>query len=98
MRPVTAPLPDLVLYARPGCHLCDVTRATLQALLADRTVRGLAAPALVERNIDTDDDLQRRYAFTIPVVALGGLELELATSPARLRRLLSDVLDGGAAA
>jgi hypothetical protein len=51
----------------------------------------------VERDIDTDEALHRRYAFTIPVVAFGGRELELATSPAKLRRLLEDVLDGAAA-
>ena len=95
---VTPPLPDLVLYARPGCDLCDETRATLEALLADRAARGLPAPALVERDIETDDDWQRRYAFTIPVVVLGDRELELATSPAKLRRLLADVLDGAPAA
>jgi hypothetical protein len=91
---VTPPLPDLVLYARPGCGLCDESRAALEALLADRAARGLTAPRLVERNIDTDEDWQRRYAFTIPVVVMGDRELELATSPARLRRLLEDGLDG----
>jgi len=91
---VTAPLPELVLYGRPGCHLCEDARVTLEAILVDRRSRGLRAPALVERSIDGDDDLERRYAFTIPVVALGGRELELATSPAKLRRLLEGVLDG----
>jgi hypothetical protein len=91
---VTAPLPDLILYGRPGCGLCAETRATLEAILADRASRGLPAPGLVERSIDGDDELQRRYAFTIPVVALGDRELELATSPGKLRRLLEDVLDG----
>jgi hypothetical protein len=90
---VTAPLPDLVLYARPGCHLCDETRAALEAILADRRARGLAAPALEERNIEADEALHARYAFTIPVVALGDRQIELATSPAKLRRLLADVLD-----
>jgi hypothetical protein len=94
---VTAPLPDLVLYGRPGCHLCEEARATLEAILADRVSRGFPAPALVERSIDEEDDLQRRYAFTIPVVTLGDHELELATSPVRLRRLLEDVLDGARA-
>jgi hypothetical protein len=90
---VTPPLPDLVLYARPGCGLCDETRTTLEALLADRSARGLPVARLVERDIDTDEDWQRRYAFTIPVVALGESELELATSPARLRRFLAEGLD-----
>ena len=92
--PVTPPLPDLVLYGRPGCHLCEDTRIALEALLADRATRGLPAPALEERNIEADEDWHRRYALTIPVVAIGGRELELATSPAKVRRLLAEVLDG----
>jgi hypothetical protein len=98
IRDVTTPLPDLVLYTRAGCHLCDETRSMLEALLADRAARGLAAPRLVERDIDADPALHDRYAFTIPVVALGDTELELATSPARLRRLLADTLDAEAPA
>jgi Glutaredoxin-like domain (DUF836) len=93
IRVVTAPLPDLVLYGRPGCHLCEDARIALEAILADRAGRGLAAPPITERSIEGDDDLQRRYALTIPVVTLGDRELELATSPAKLRRLLEDVLD-----
>jgi hypothetical protein len=94
---VTAPLPDLVLYRRTGCHLCEDARAVIDALLRDRVARGLPVPSLIERDIDGDEALHRRYAFTIPVVALGDRELELATSPARLRRLLEDVLDGAPA-
>jgi glutaredoxin len=95
---VTPPHPSIILYGRPGCHLCEEARATLEALLADRTARGLAAPALVERDIEADEALLRRYALTIPVVAVGGRELELATSPAALRRLLVAVLDDDAKA
>mgnify|MGYP006378368619 CR=1 FL=1 len=94
---MSAPLPDLVLYHRLGCHLCDDARATLGALLADRESRGLPVPAIVEHDIDTDQEWHRRYAFTIPVVVLGDRELELATSPAALRRLIEDVLDGAPA-
>ena len=91
---MTAPLPDLVLYSRQGCHLCEDTRVALDAILADRAARGLPAPALRELDIETDEDLHRRYAFTIPVVTLGDREIELATSPAKLRRLFAEVLDG----
>jgi hypothetical protein len=91
---VTSPLPDLVLYGRPGCHLCEDARAALDALLADRATQGLPAPQVHEISIDDDPTLHERYRYTIPVVALGGQELELATSPTRLARLLSDVLDG----
>ena len=93
---MTDPLPDLVLYGRAGCHLCEETRAILEALLQDRAARGLATPRLVERDIDADPALHDRYAFVIPVVAIGDQLVELATSPARLRRLLADTLDAGA--
>ena len=89
-----SPSPDLVLFSRPGCGLCDETRAALEGLLADRSARGLPVARLVERDARApDDDWQRRYAFTIPVVELGERRLELAASPARLRRLLEDGLD-----
>jgi hypothetical protein len=94
---VSAPLPDLVLYHRTGCHLCEQTRASLDRILADRAARGLRVPAIVERDIETDEDWHRRYAFSIPVVELDGQELELATSPAGLRRFLQAVLDGAPA-
>lgn len=94
---MTPPLPDVVLYSRPGCHLCDDAHEALDALLAERAAAGRPVPAIVERNIDEDADLHRRYAFTIPVVAVGDRELDLATSPAKLRRLLDEALDGASA-
>lgn len=98
MPSVRAPLPDLVLYARPGCHLCDETRAAIELVLADRLERGLAVPTVVERDIEADPELHRRLLDRIPVVELGEGRLELATSVARLRRLLADVLDATAPA
>jgi len=94
---VTAPLPLLVLYSRPGCHLCEDAHAALAMILTDRAAHGLPAPGVEIRDIETDDDWQRRYALTIPVVAFGHRELGLATSPAGLRRFLADVLDGAGA-
>ncbi len=88
-----APLPDLVLYGRAGCGLCDETRAILAALLDERHRAGLAAPTLLERDIETDPAWERAYFASIPVVELGDRRLELATSAARLRRLMADVLD-----
>jgi Glutaredoxin-like domain (DUF836) len=89
---------ELYLYARAGCHLCDDTRSALVLLLALRKEAGLPSPTLVERDIDTNDDWQRAFMTSIPVVELGGQRLELATSPSRIRRLLADVLDAPAAA
>ena len=87
------PLPDLVLYSRPGCGLCDETRSLLTALLAERASAHLARPTLVERDIESDPALERAYFASIPVVELGDHRLELATSLAKLRSLLADVLD-----
>jgi glutaredoxin-like protein DUF836 len=87
------PLPDLILYGRPGCHLCDDARTLAEQLLEARTRAGLAAPKLVERNIETDPAWQRAFFESIPVLELGGRRVELATSAGRIRRLLDDVLD-----
>jgi hypothetical protein len=87
------PLPDLILYGRADCGLCDEARDLVTALLADRQARGLPAPALVERDIDTDPDWQRAYFATIPVIELGDLRVETVVSLGALRSLLSDALD-----
>jgi glutaredoxin len=59
---------EVVLYGRPGCHLCDEARAVLER------VRVTHPFALEERNIEEDDDLLRRYLERIPVVAVDGEE------------------------
>jgi hypothetical protein len=66
-------------------------------ILADRAAHGLPSPTVEVRDIETDEDWQRRYALTIPVLAFGHRELALATSPAMLRRFVAEVLDGAGA-
>jgi glutaredoxin len=55
----------LVLYGRPGCHLCDDARAALERI----------GHPFEEVDIEADDELLRRYLERIPVVALDGEEL-----------------------
>jgi hypothetical protein len=93
MPTVTAPLPDLVIYGRPGCHLCDQAHEALDAILAQRGAAGLPVPKLEARNIESNDAWLARYVFTIPVVEIAGRQVELATSAARLSALLAEVLD-----
>lgn len=90
------PLPDLVLYTRPGCSLCDEAREAIGLVVADRAVRGLAVPVLVERNIDEDPELHRSLFERIPVVEIGNQRVELVVSVGKVRRLLNEALgDGG---
>jgi hypothetical protein len=91
---MSTPLPELILYTRAGCHLCDETRAIVQSLLEDRAARGQRIAALHERDITTDPAWERQFFATIPVLELSGHRLELATSTGKLRRFLADVLDG----
>jgi len=86
------PLPDLILYGRLGCHLCDETRELLLALIDERRQAGGRAPNLVERDVTANPDWERAFSATVPVVELDGVRLELATSARRLRRLLDHVL------
>ncbi len=83
---------ELVLYARPGCHLCAETRLVLLAILAERHERGLEMAVLVERDISTDQAWERAFFSEIPVVEIRGHRLTLATSPSRLRRFVEEAL------
>ena len=52
-----APLPDLILYGRPECGLCDEARDLLLALLDERGRQNLPVPSLTEIDIESDADL-----------------------------------------
>jgi glutaredoxin len=73
----------VTLYSRPGCHLCDEARITLERL------RARIPFALEELDITADDDLHRRYLERIPVIALDGEELFdfFVDEPALAKRL-----------
>ena len=59
-------LPQLTLYSRPGCHLCDDMK-TLIARVAARLPLGLEVV-----NIDEDPVLTERYGLEIPVLLVDG--------------------------
>jgi hypothetical protein len=93
--PGVPPLPDLVLYTRPRCGLCDEAREAIALVLADRAGRGAPVPAVVERNIEDDPELHRRYLERIPVVEIGNQHVELVVSVGKVRRLLNEALGDG---
>jgi hypothetical protein len=94
MPTVADPLPDLILYTRPGCHLCDEAREAIEAVLTDRRSRDLPVPSVVEIDIESDPELHRRFVERIPVVELDGSRVELIVTVGKLRRVFADVLDG----
>jgi hypothetical protein len=96
--PAVPPLPDLVLYTRAECTLCDEAREAIELTLADRRERGLPVPGFTERDIETDPELHRRFLERIPVVELGTKRVELVVTVGKMRRLLGEVIDGDAAA
>ncbi len=87
-----APLPDLILYGRQGCQLCEEARISITLLLSERASTGRPTPTLVERDIESDPAWQRAYFATIPVIEFGDRRLDLVTSVAKMRRLLNEVL------
>lgn len=54
---------------RPGCHLCDEARRRLAELDPD------AVLTVSEVDIETDDELHRRYLELIPVIELEGVRV-----------------------
>ena len=86
-------LPPVILYGRAACDLCDEARAVLAELLDRRSQAGLPAPAVVERDIDSNASWQSAFFADIPVIEIGDRRLLLATSATRIDLLLSEALD-----
>ena len=61
--------PHVIVYSRPGCHLCDEAKLAIQqAGVGDHFI-------LEEVNIESDRELLRKYKYDIPVVTLNGAEI-----------------------
>jgi len=59
----------VIVYSRPGCHLCDEAKAAIQkSNLSDHYT-------LEEVNIESDNELLRKYKYDIPVITIDGEEV-----------------------
>jgi glutaredoxin len=56
----------VVIYTRPGCHLCDEAKSEIARADCPDLFQ------LEEVNIDDDPELARRYGYDIPVVTING--------------------------
>lgn len=78
------PMHRVVLYSRPGCHLCDVAREAIEA------VRRRVPFELEEIDIERDEALELEYGIRIPVVTVDGEErFEVTVDVTELAGLLS---------
>jgi glutaredoxin len=60
--------PHVIIYSRPGCHLCDEAKAAIMSIgRSDQFT-------LEEVNIESDEELLRKYKYDIPVIAIDGVE------------------------
>ncbi len=72
----------IVIYGKPGCHLCDDARAALER----------AGAHFEDIDITADDALHAAYLERIPVVSIDGEEhFQYFVDEAALRALLSKV-------
>ena len=72
--------PRVLMYGKPGCHLCDVARETI------RTVCAELGEQWEEVDISADADLMRRYGEEIPVTLVDGRQLDFWRVDARRLR------------
>ena len=73
----------VVLYSRPGCHLCDQAREVIVAVCRRHPF------VFEEIDIERDDGLTRDYGFRVPVVAVDGQDtFEIEVGPDELAALV----------
>ena len=60
--------PHVIVYSRPGCHLCEEAKAAIMSAGCDNQF------TLEEINIESDRELLRKYQYDIPVIAIDGVE------------------------
>ena len=78
---------DVVVYSRPGCHLCEEALEQIVALHTDGYRFNLH-----EVDIESNDLLLRRYLERIPVVEVDGIEVsELILDRAAVKARLDTV-------
>ena len=58
----------VVVYSRPGCHLCDEAKEAIKLAGCDESFE------LEEINIDESRELLLLYQFDIPVIMIDGEE------------------------
>ncbi|MGE0704915.1 MAG: glutaredoxin family protein [Vicinamibacterales bacterium] len=75
---------SLVLYSRPGCHLCDEMKAVVQR------VAQTVPLTLAEVDISGDQQLEEQFGLEIPVLLVDGKKAaKYRLTELDLRRILT---------
>jgi glutaredoxin len=78
------PPPRVVLYSRPGCHLCDEARAVIETVCAE------LGESYDEIDITGSEDLTRSFGEEVPVTFVDGRQHDFwRVDPGRLRDALA---------
>ena len=62
------PKAQVIVYSRPGCHLCDEAKEVINNAGCKGSFE------LTEINIETSEELLNLYRFDIPVISINGVE------------------------
>lgn len=82
MRP---PMPELIVYTRRGCHLCELLIEELAPLIRDRV-------KIEVRDVDAEAAWRDRYGLRVPVIEAEGRTLcEYHLDRARLTAYLDGI-------
>ena len=77
-------VPQVVLYGRADCHLCDEMKAVVDEVRRD------VALELTVVDVDTDPALVERYGLEVPVLLVDGRKaFKYRVDAAALRRRLA---------
>jgi glutaredoxin len=75
--------PHVIVYSRPGCHLCDDAKSVIEQVKQEIDL------TLEEVNIEHDLNLLQRYRFDIPIITINGVEaFRHRVEPSTLRETL----------
>ena len=75
---------SIVIYSRPGCHLCEVMKAVVERVSLSLPLR------ISEVDISGDPELERLYGLEIPVLLVNGRKAaKYRVSEGELRRILT---------
>ena len=58
----------VIVYSRPGCHLCEEAKTAIEKSNCSENY------TLEEVNIESDEELLKKYKYDIPVITIDGVE------------------------